>query len=310
MKGCCYLKDLIIIGGGPAGLTAGIYAARAALDAVLIERGAPGGQVATTETIENYPGFPEGISGTEIASKMHRQLENLGMEIIFANANRVQPDNDHYIVETDTENIKAKTIILATGAEPSKLNVAGEDALRGRGVSYCATCDGAFFRGRTVGVIGGGDAAIEEAIFLTKLVEKVYVVHRRGELRAAKLIQKRAMDNPKIEFLWHSVLERIQGNDLVEAVVIKDVRNGETTNVAVDGVFIYVGVKPNSDILQGLVKMNDKGYILCDERMHTSSPGIFAAGDVRLKPLRQVVTAVADGAVAVESALRYIEENA
>lgn len=309
MKGCCFLKDLVIIGGGPAGLTAGIYAARAGLDAVLVERGAPGGQVATTETIENYPGFPEGVSGPEIASRMHMQLDNLGMETIFANVNEIVPEGGHYVVATDGAEIKTRTLILSTGAEPRRLNVAGEDELRGRGVSYCATCDGAFFRNKTVAVIGGGDAAIEEAIFLTKLVDKVYVVHRRGELRAVKVIQKRAMANSKIEFLWHSVVEEIKGNGLVETLTIKDVRSGETQDVDVHGVFIYVGVKPNSDLLQGLVEMNENGYVLSNERMQTKSPGIFVAGDIRFKPLRQVVTAVSDGAVAVESVLRYLEEQ-
>ncbi len=304
-----FLKDLVIIGGGPAGLTAGIYAVRAGLDAVLVERGAPGGQVATTEIIENYPGFPEGISGPEIASRMHMQLDNLGMETVFANVNEIVSQKGHYLVVTDEAEIETKTIILSTGAEPRKLNVSGEEEHRGRGVSYCATCDGAFFRDKTVAVIGGGDAAIEEAIFLTKLVDKVYVVHRRGELRAVKVIQNRALANPKIEFLWHSVVEEIKGDGLVDALRIKDVRDGKTREVNVHGVFIYVGVKPNSDLLKGLAEMNENGYVLSDENMQTSSAGIFVAGDVRLKPLRQVVTAVSDGAVAAESVLRYLEEQ-
>ncbi|HZK18868.1 MAG TPA: thioredoxin-disulfide reductase, partial [Clostridia bacterium] len=296
-------------GGGPAGITAGIYAERAGLNVLLIERGAPGGQVLTTEVIENYPGFPKGVNGPEMASRMFSQLENLGTEIMYSNVNGVEPEGSRYIVNTDKERIRTRTVILATGAEPVRLNVVGENSFLGKGVSYCATCDGAFFSNKKVAVVGGGDAAIEESIFLSKIVEKVYVIHRRGELRATKILQQRAMDNPKIGFFLHYVVDKVQGQGKVESISIKDVRDNTTKDIAVDGVFIYVGTRPNSELLSGLVEMNKGGYVLSDARMHTSLPGIFVAGDVRLKPLRQVVTAVADGAIATESALRYIEEN-
>lgn len=301
-------RDLIIVGGGPAGFSAGIYAARAALDTVLVERGAPGGQAATTENIENYPGFPEGIGGPELAANMESQANRLGLETVYTSANKLTWDNNKFVVETDTEPIAAKTVILATGAQPKKLGVKGENQFTGRGVSYCATCDGAFFRKKKVAVIGGGDAAVEEAIFLTKLVKKVYLVHRRGELRAAKIAQQRAFENPKIEFIWHNVLEQVLGDTVVKAIKIKDVRTGETRSLDVDGVFIYIGIAPNSELVDKLVTLDKNGYVITDENMQTSLPGLFAAGDVRKKPLRQVVTAVADGATAVASVVRYLQD--
>jgi len=301
--------ELVIIGGGPAGLSAGIYAIRAALDALLLERGAPGGQASTTEYIENYPGFIDGIGGPELAANMEAQARRLGLDIDYVNVNELSKQGDRFIVETDNESIAAKTVILATGAQPRTLGVKGEKEFVGRGVSYCATCDGAFFRDKKVAVIGGGDAAVEEAIYLTKLVEKVYLIHRRGELRAAKLAQQRAFKNSKIEFIWHSVLEQVYGNSVVEAINIKDVRTGETRSVAVDGIFVYVGIVPNSKLVEKFVSLDDSGFVITDENMQTSHPGLFAAGDVRKKPLRQVVTAVADGAIAVSSVTRYLQEH-
>lgn len=299
-------KELVIIGGGPAGYAAGLYAARADINAVLVERGMPGGQAASTEWIENYPGFPGGIGGIDLAMKMDEQARSFGLDVWFADVEKVERQEDGFIVQTTQEPIKTKTIILATGSKPQFLGVEGESRFHGRGVSYCATCDGAFFRDKTVAVVGGGDAAVEEALFLTKFANKVYIIHRRGELRATKLIQKRAMENPKVDFLWFSVVDKVVGEDKVEAVRIKNVQTGDITEVPVDGVFIYVGTKSNSDLVKDLVEMDERGYIKTNEDTSTNVPGLYAAGDIRQKPLRQVVTAVADGAVAAVEVEKYL----
>lgn len=299
-------KELVIIGGGPAGYSAGLYAARADINAVLIERGMPGGQAASTEWIENYPGFPGGIGGIDLALKMDEQARSFGLEVISADVERLEMQGKEFVVFTNQEPIKTKAIILATGAKPDYLNVQGESKFHGRGVSYCATCDGAFFRDKTVAVVGGGDAAVEEALFLTKFAEKVYIIHRRGELRATKLIQKRAMENPKIEFVWHSVVDQIVGEDKVSAVKIKDVRTNQLNEFAVDGVFVYVGTRANSDIVKDMVEVDSRGYIIANEKMETGVSGLYVAGDIRQKPLRQVVTAVSDGAVAAMEVEKYL----
>lgn len=299
-------KDLVIIGGGPAGLSAGIYAARAALNTLLLERGVPGGMVVSTQHIENYPGFP-GIGGPELMMQMEKQARGFGLEIMSANVERLDPSPEDITVMTDKGPIKAGAVIIATGAQPQLLKVKGEAEYTGRGVSYCATCDGAFFRGKKVAVVGGGDAAVEEAIFLTKFAEKVYIIHRRGELRATRIIQQRAFMNPKIEFVWHSVVDEISGTDTVDTALVRDVRNNTRSPLAADGVFIYVGYQPNSSLVKDIVKLDEKGYILTDDNMLTSQPGIYAAGDVRQKLLRQVVTAVADGAIAAVAAEKYLE---
>lgn len=302
-------KDLVIIGGGPAGLSAGIYSSRAALKTVLLERGVPGGLVVNTEFIENYPGFAEGTGGPELMSQMESQGRRFGLEILSTNVEGIKIVDKDFIVKTDSGEISAAVVVIATGVQPQLLGVKNEAELTGRGVSYCATCDGAFFRGKRVAVVGGGDAAVEEANFLTKFAEKVFIIHRRGELRATKVVQKKAFENPKIDFVWHSVVDEIQGNDTVEAVLVKDVRNNERTSLKVDGVFIYVGQRPNSGLVKDMVKLDEKGYIVTDENMNTSHPGIFAAGDIRQKLLRQVVTAVADGAIAAVAAEKYLEEK-
>lgn len=299
-------RDLVIIGGGPAGLAAGIYAARAALNTVLLERGVPGGMVVSTQNIENYPGFP-GIDGPELMMQMEKQARGFGLEIISANVERLEPSSKEIKVITDNGPISTGALIIATGAQPQLLNVKGEAKYTGRGVSYCATCDGAFFRGKKVAVVGGGDAAVEEAIYLTRFAEKVYVIHRRGELRATRIIQQRAFMNPKIEFVWHSVVDEISGTDTVDTALLRDVRNNSRSPLAADGVFIYVGYRPNSSLVKDLVKLDEKGYILTDANMLTSQPGIYAAGDVRQKLLRQVVTATADGAIAAVAAEKYLE---
>ncbi|WP_066639881.1 thioredoxin-disulfide reductase [Desulfolucanica intricata] len=302
------LKDLIIIGGGPGGLAAGIYAARADLKTVLIEKGMPGGLAATTEFIENYPGFPEGISGPELAMKMENQAKRFGLEIVYDYVEKLTPQDKCFVIKTGSTEIYARAVIMATGASPQLLGVQGEDELHGRGVSYCATCDGAFFRGKKVAVVGGGDAAVEEALFLTKFAEEVYIIHRRGELRATKIIQQRAKDNAKIKFVWHSTVVKIIGSTMVEGVQLKDVRNGELSNLQVNGVFVYVGTRPSSELVKDLVKTDERGYVLTDENMRTSYPGIFAIGDLRQKALRQVVTAVSDGAIAATAVEKYLEE--
>jgi thioredoxin reductase (NADPH) len=302
-------RDLVIIGGGPAGLSAGIYAARASIDTVILERGVPGGLVISTHLIENYPGFSDGISGPDLMIQMENQARRFGVDIVSANVQRIEIIDRKFMLITDHGEIETGAVILATGVQPQLLGVKGEKELTGIGVSYCATCDGAFFRGRKVAVVGGGDAAVEEAIFLTRFAEKVYIIHRRGELRATKIVQHRAFQNPKIEFVWHSVVDEIIGRYTVEGINVRDVRDNSKSLLNVDGVFIYVGSTPNSSLLKDLVKLNDKGYIITDENMLTSQKGIYAAGDVRQKLLRQVVTAVADGAIAAVAAEKYLAEQ-
>ncbi|MCG8400367.1 MAG: thioredoxin-disulfide reductase [Firmicutes bacterium] len=299
--------DVAIIGGGPAGLAAGIYAARAALQTILLEKGMPGGLAASTELIENYPGFTDGVSGPELMMQMYAQATRFGLKVLSSNVESIIPDNGLFKLKTDDDEIKTKTVILATGAQPRTIGVPGENEFHGRGVSYCATCDGAFFKDKAVAVIGGGDAAVEEALYLTKFARRVHVIHRRDELRAAKILQRRAMDNPKINFQWSRVVKSITGDQTVEKVLLKNVKNGATQNLDVDGVFVYVGTRPVSELVSGLIDIDSNGYIITDEEMRTSIPGLFAAGDIRQKLLRQVVTAVADGAIAAVSAEKHID---
>jgi len=299
-------REIVIIGGGPAGLTAGIYAVRARRDVVLYERGIPGGKVTETARIENYPGFPGGIGGPELMMRMEEHARGLGLKIESNEVLEINHEDKIFVLRTRIGDIRAKTVILATGTGPRPLGVEGEARLRGRGVSYCAVCDGAFFRDQEVAVVGGGDAAVEEAQFLTRFASKVYLIHRRGELRAAKSIQEEALKNPKIEPVWHSVVQEIRGADTVEEIVIKDIRDGALRTVPVSGIFIYVGISPNSYLVENLVERDERGFVITDEEMRTSLPGLFAAGDIRKKPLRQIVTAVADGAIAAVSADRYL----
>ncbi len=299
--------DVTIIGGGPAGLTAGIYAARAALNTLLLEKGMPGGLAASTEFIENYPGFTDGIGGPELMMQMDAQARRFGMKVQSATAETIEKKEDYFTINTDEGTITTKTIILATGAQPQKLNVPGEEKFHGRGVSYCATCDGAFFKDKEVAVIGGGDSAVEEALYLTKFASKVHILHRRGELRATKILQHRVKDNDKIVLHWYNIVEKISGETTVNEVTVKNIRSGETKSLTVSGVFVYVGTRPVSDLVAKLIQLDEQGYIITNENMHTSRPGIFAAGDIRQKMLRQVVTAVADGAIAAVSAEKYIE---
>lgn len=300
--------DVAIIGGGPAGLSAGLYASRAALKTVLFEKGMPGGQAATTDNIENYPGFPEGIPGPDLVMQMDIQARRFGAEPSFNEVLSLSrlPEGE-FEIKTSVGIITSKTVIIATGARSKPLAIPGEDEFRGRGVSYCATCDGAFFQGKTVAVVGGGDSAVQEGIFLTKFAEKVYIIHRRNELRATKVLQQKAMSSAKIEFILEGAVSAILGTSQVEAVKVRNVRSGEEKAISVDGVFVYVGKEPSTETFRGLVEIDERGYIITDSSMQTSCRGIYAAGDVRQTPLRQVVTAVADGAVAAVSAEQYIE---
>ena len=302
--------DVVIIGGGPAGLTAGLYTARARLKSLLIEKGLPGGLVTTTEWVENYPGFEEGIMGVELAQKMEKQAVRFGLEIIQGTVMDISSNKKIKGISLEGDlHYEAKTIILATGAHPRLLKIEGEDEFRGRGVSYCATCDGAFYKGKKIAVIGGGDSAVQEAIFLTKFAEMVYVIHRRDQLRAEKILQERAFSNPKIKFIWNSVPEKISGDDGVNALHIRNLKACGNTVLDVQGVFIYIGYNPNTEFLRGLVDLDENNYIITDKNMAASTPGIYAAGDVRSKPLKQIATAVGDGATAAMAAVKYIEEN-
>lgn len=302
--------DVIIIGGGPAGLSAGMYAARAALKTVLLERGMPGGQASTTDMIENYPGFPEGIPGPDLMMKMDEQARRFGMEVSFTEVLGVSQTQDGVIeVKTYDGDITGRSLIIATGAQSKSLGVPGEEEFRGRGVSYCATCDGAFFQGRTVAVLGGGDSAVQEGIYLTKFAEKVYIIHRRNELRATRVLQDKALAHPKIEFILESVVTSILGQNQVEAIKVKNVRTGEEKAISVNGIFVYIGKEPATDLFRGFIDVDERGYIPTDARMQTSRRGVFAAGDVRQTPLRQVVTAVSDGAIAAVSADEYLEHG-
>lgn len=298
--------DLVIIGAGPAGLTAGIYAARARMKVLLLEKTAPGGQILITDWIENYPGFPEGISGYDLSEKMKIQAESLGLKIESAEVLSFNLSGEAKEIILNDRTVTTKSIIITSGASPRKLGI-GEDKFFGKGVSFCATCDGPFFRDKIVVAVGGGDTAIQESIFLTKFAKKVYLVHRRNELRAAKILQERALKNEKIEFVWDSVVTGIKGFFGVEGVTVKNLKTGEEKNIPANGCFIWVGILPNTSFLNGSVKTDEFGFIMADAKMQTSVPGVFVAGDVRDTPLRQIATAVGDAAIAAISAEHYIE---
>lgn len=301
------MHDIIIIGGGPAGLTAGLYTARARLNVVLLERLAPGGQVLNTDWVENYPGFPDGISGFELVERMKTQAENFDLPIQLEEVMGLEFSPDKKIVITNKGRLEAKALIIATGATPRKLGIEGEDLLTGKGVSYCATCDGPFYKDQEVVVIGGGDTALEEAIFLTRFASRIHLAHRRDELRAVKLLQDRAMAQEKIEFIWDTIPLKILGENGVEGIELKNVKTGEISRKEAQGVFIFIGTKPNADLINGMVKQDGSGFVICDERMETSVPGVFGAGDIRSKPWRQISTAVGEGATASFNAEKYLE---
>jgi thioredoxin reductase (NADPH) len=302
------VENLVIIGSGPAGFTAGIYAGRAQLSPLLIAGSALGGQMALTSGIENYPGFPEAITGQELTLLMQKQAERFGTRVEMDEVTEVDFSVHPFKVRTYAQEYEAKAVIIATGASPRKLGVPGEEEFSGRGVSYCATCDGFFYQNRTVIVVGGGDSAVEEAIFLTKYASKVHLVHRRNRLRAEEIFQERAFKNEKIEWVWDSVVTEIVGEQGVAQARIKNVKTDEESFLKADGVFIYIGNVPKTQFLDGQVELNERGYIVTDRKCHTSVPGVFAAGDVQEWSLQQIATAIGTGAMAAMEADKFVAE--
>jgi len=300
--------DVIIIGGGPAGLTAGLYTSRAKLKTLLFERMIMGGQVMTTTKVENYPGFPGGIDGPELMMRFQEHCQEFGLEVKTGEAEALVENDGIKTLTVDGEDYQARSIIITTGAEPSKLGVEGEASFVGRGVSYCATCDGAFFRDVEVAIIGGGDTAAEEALFLTRFASKVYLIHRRDELRATKILQDRIHANEKIEVLWDTVVARVDGdNSGMTSIALNNVKTGKERDLPLAGMFVAIGVTPKAHFLTEILELDDDGYILTDAECRTSMPGVFAAGDVRKKILKQIATAVGDGAVAAIMAEKYLD---
>jgi len=308
------LYDLIILGAGPAGLSAALYAGRACLKTLLIEKAMPGGQITLTNDIENYPGqMLEGESGFSLTERMGQQADKFGVERAYDEITAIDLDGEEKVLTGLSGEYRARTVILATGAHPRPIGCENEEQFTGRGISFCATCDGMFFRGLDVYVVGGGDSAVEEAIFLTRFARKVTIIHRRDQLRAVKAIQERAFANEKISFLWNTVVEKVDGDTSLSEMTVRNVVTGETTVIRASeedgtfGLFGFVGYAPNTALFEGKVGM-ERGYIVTDEDMHTNVPGVFAAGDLRVKSLRQVITAAADGAIAAMQAAKYIEE--
>jgi thioredoxin reductase (NADPH) len=298
--------EAITVGGGPAGLTAGLYTSRAGLESLLIERGIFGGQMVNAPLVENYPGFPEGIPGAELGLLMHQQAMKYGLKVVTAEVTgltRGQP----YAVSTTENSFEAASIIIAAGSDYGKLGVAGEERFTGHGVSYCATCDGFFFRDREVVVVGGGDTALTDALELSRHAKKVYVVHRRDQLRAGQALQQQAFAQPKLEFIWSTVVDEIIGDKVLEGLRLRNVKTGELSSLDVAGVFVAVGFTPNSQCFRGVVEVDDLGYIIVDGTMSTSAPGVFAVGDIRRNSARQIAAAVGDGATAALSAFRYLQ---
>ncbi|MRG84733.1 thioredoxin-disulfide reductase [Salinibacillus xinjiangensis] len=301
------IYDVIIAGAGPAGLTAAVYTSRADLDTLMLERGMPGGQMANTEDVENYPGF-ESILGPDLSNKMFEHAQKFGAEYAYGDIKEIKDGKEYKTVVAGGKEYKARAVIIATGAEYKKIGVPGEEELGGRGVSYCAVCDGAFFRDKELVVVGGGDSAVEEGVYLTRFANKVTIVHRRDELRAQKILQQRAFDNEKVDFIWDTVVKSINDQDgKVGSVTLHNKKTDETYDKDIDGVFIYIGLVPLSKPFQNLGITNNEGYIETNENMETNIPGVFAAGDIREKDLRQIVTATGDGSIAAQSAQVYIE---
>lgn len=304
--------DVVIIGGGPAGLTAGIYAGRANLKTIILEKGQPGGQIAQTEEVENYPGFPEPISGSELADRMLKQAERFGATLEMDEVQGIARQGEDFVVHGYETNYSAKTVIIATGANPKHLNVPGEEKFYGRGVSTCATCDGFFYRGKHVVVVGGGDAAVEEGLFLTKFADTVTLIHRRDTLRANKVAQDRAFAHPKMKFIWDTAVEEILGDETVNGVRLRNLKTDQVSELATDGVFVFIGHIPNTSFLGELVGLRDDGYVAVQDEIYTQTPGIFAAGDVSDSIYRQLSTSVGAGtraAIAVEKYLAHQEAH-
>jgi thioredoxin reductase (NADPH) len=302
------IYDVIIIGAGPAGMTAAVYTSRANLSTLMIERGIPGGQMANTEDVENYPGF-ESILGPELSNKMFEHAKKFGAEYAYGDIKEVVDGKEYKVVKAGSKEYKARAVIIAAGAEYKKIGVPGEKELGGRGVSYCAVCDGAFFKGKELVVVGGGDSAVEEGVYLTRFASKVTIVHRRDKLRAQSILQARAFDNEKVDFLWNKTVKEIhEENGKVGNVTLVDTVTGEESEFKTDGVFIYIGMLPLSKPFENLGITNEEGYIETNDRMETKVEGIFAAGDIREKSLRQIVTATGDGSIAAQSVQHYVEE--
>jgi thioredoxin reductase (NADPH) len=302
-------QDVIVVGGGPAGLTAALYAARASADPLVLIGEAVGGQAATTHEIENYPGFPQGVGGPALAQQMQSHAERFGAQFLFETATEVDFDAYPFVVRTRMAEYTARAVIITTGSSPRKLGVPGEESFAGRGVSYCATCDGYFFKDKRVVVVGGGNSALDESMFLTRLVSKITIVHRRDQLRADPVLQERAFADPKIEFAWDSVVEEILGDEEANAVRIRNVKTDEVTTLDTEGVFIYIGHIPNTQLFEGQLKLDELGYIATDRRQHTSVPGVYAAGDVQDPIFRQIVTAAGTGSAAAIESIRFLEEQ-
>ncbi|MFH0790783.1 MAG: thioredoxin-disulfide reductase [Candidatus Omnitrophota bacterium] len=299
--------DLIIIGAGTAGMTAGIYAGRFRLHTLILEKICAGGQIITSPSIENFPGFPGGIATQELVDRLKKQVDDLDVAIKMEEVYEIIADSgDKYKVKTDAQTYEAKVVIIASGAQPKRLFVDGEDRLIGRGVSYCATCDAPLFRDKQVVVVGGGDKAIEEAVFLADYAEKVTVIHRRQELRASKILEEKAGTNPKINFLLDTIVQEVLGDNRVEAVKIRNIKTGQVSVFSCQGIFIFVGIKPNTDFVKNLLNINNAGFIITDQFLNTSRAGIFACGDCVEKSLYQVITGCSDGAVAADSAHKYL----
>lgn len=303
------IHDVMIIGGGGAGLTAALYASRAKLSTVLFEKLVSGGQIASTDLVENYPGFTEGILGPEIAQKMEAQAVRYGTQIIYEEVKNLSRKGDIFEAVSTEASYFARTVILATGASFRMIGVPNEKELTGKGVSYCATCDGAFFKGKKIIAVGGGDSALQEGVFLTRFAEHVIIVHRRDKLRASPILQERAKVNPKISFIWDTVVDRIEGNGKVEAVLLKNVKTGEMQKILVDGVFVFIGHDPNSGFLKDFVNLDEKGYVVTDGSLATSKPGVFAAGEVRKGAVRQLVSACGEGCAAALAAQDFLNDH-
>lgn len=299
--------DVIIIGGGPAGMTAAIYAARARMDTLLLEKTFPGGLMMISDYIENFPGFPNGLGGPDLCMAMQEQAEKFGARITMTDVTTVDFTGPVKTVHTTEGEMTAKAVIVATGAKPRRLGVPGENEFQGRGVSYCATCDGPFFKGKRIAVIGGGDTAVEDSVYLTRFAEDVTIIHRRDKFRAAKIIQERALTNPRIRVLWDSVVSGIEGSPGVQKLHVTNVKNSAVSSLPIDGVFVLIGQEPDTAFLKGQVDLDEFGNIPTDHDMNTNLAGVFAAGDVRVKSFRQIVTACADGAIAANSAEKYLE---
>ncbi len=297
--------DLVIVGGGPAGISAGIYAARGRIDCVLLENWAPGGQMLNTDEIENYPGF-ESILGADLSQKMATQAQKQGLIVENVAVQKIKVQGKEKVIITDGEEYRAKAIIVATGGAPKKLGLKGEKEYAGKGVSYCATCDGAFFKEKVIVVIGGGDSAVQEGDYLTRYASKVFLVHRRDELRASKILQQRFLDNPKAEVIWSTIPQEIFGEKTVTGIKLKNVKTGEDFDKECNGVFIYVGFLPNSDLFEDEIRKDESGFLIVDRTMMTSIPGIFACGDVVAKPFRQISISVGEGAAAELYAEHYL----